>query len=134
MMSRRRQFFSLAICLAGTFCIAGAAPAMAQDASRQNSERQNSERQNSGSHVAPFEAPTVAVFLASCDRDISQCEFTLRLALLDKLNSRDATSICEKDAHSEKPVIAWLKAHSETHAMATEDGIYAAYKSLYPCP
>jgi hypothetical protein len=99
---------------------------MAQDASRQNSV--------SGHQQAPFEAPTVAVFLASCDRDISQCEFKLRLALLDKLDSRDATSICTKDAHTEQPVIAWLKAHPETHAMATEDGIYAAYKSLYPCP
>jgi hypothetical protein len=125
MMSRRQQVFCLAICLAGTF-VRGTGPAMAQESSAQNS--------GPGHQLAPFEAPTVAVFLASCDRDISQCEFTLRLALLDKLNTRDATSICEKEAHSEKPVIAWLKAHPETHAMATEDGIYAAYKSLYPCP
>jgi hypothetical protein len=26
-----------------------------------------------------------------------------------------------------------LTAHPETHAMATEDGLYTAYKSLYRC-
>ncbi len=83
---------------------------------------------------APFEAATVSDFLTSCDRDTSQCDFKLRLALLNKLDARDATSVCIKDTHTEKPVIAWLKTHPETHAMATEDGIYAAYKNLYPCP
>jgi hypothetical protein len=83
---------------------------------------------------APFEAQTVADFLTSCDRDTSQCAFKLRLTLLDKLNSRDAISVCIKDAHTQQPVITWLKAHSETHGMATEEGIYEAYKSLYPCP
>ena len=87
-----------------------------------------------GGDDAPFEAATVSDFLTSCDRDTSQCDFKLRLALLNKLDTRDATSVCIKDAHTEKPVIAWLKAHQETHAMATEDGIYAAYKNLYPCP
>jgi len=102
------------------FCLVMAAgSATAQTAAQQN---------------APFEAATVGEFLASCDKDVSQCDFKLRLALLNKLNSRDATSVCVKDAHSHEPVITWLKAHPETHAMATEDGIYAAYKSLYPCP
>jgi len=42
--------------------------------------------------------------------------------------------VCIKDAHTQQPVITWLKAHSETHGMATEEGIYEPYKSLYPCP
>ena len=83
---------------------------------------------------APFAAATVGEFLTTCSHDTSQCDFKLRLTLLNKLNTRDATSVCIKDAHTEKPVIAWLEAHQETHTMATEDGIYAAYKSLYPCP
>ena len=82
----------------------------------------------------PLEAATVSDFLILCNKDTSQCDFKLRLALLNKLDARDATSVCIKDAHTEKPVIAWLAAHQETHAMATEDGIYAAYRNLYPCP
>jgi hypothetical protein len=84
--------------------------------------------------VAPFEAATVNQFLVSCDRDISQCDFKIRLALLDALHTPDATSVCLKGAHYQEPVIAWLKAHPETGTMATEDGIYAAFKGLYPCP
>jgi len=83
---------------------------------------------------APFEAATVNQFLASCDRDMSQCDFKIRLALLDKLPAADATSVCMKGAHFQEPVIAWLKAHPETWTMETEDGIYVAFKGLYPCP
>lgn len=83
---------------------------------------------------APFEAPTVNQFLASCDHDKSQCDFKIRLALLDKLHAPDATSICLKGAHYQEPVIAWLKVHPEARVMATEDGIYTAFKELYPCP
>jgi hypothetical protein len=83
---------------------------------------------------APFEAATVQVFLAACDRDISQCDFKLRMALLDKLPAPDGSSVCLKDAHYQDPVIAWLKQHRETWPMATEDGIYVAFRSLYPCP
>jgi hypothetical protein len=83
---------------------------------------------------APFEAATVSDFLASCGRDTSQCEFKLRLTLLDKLNASGESPICLKDVHTREPVIAWLKTHPETHAMPTEDGIFAAYSSLYPCP
>ena len=86
------------------------------------------------SQDVPFAAATVSEFLDSCDRDTSQCEFKLRLTLLDKLDARDATSVCIKDAHTRAPVIAWLKAHPQTHAWDPEDGIYAAYKALYPCP
>jgi hypothetical protein len=83
---------------------------------------------------APFEAATVNQFLASCGRDMSQCDFKIRLALLDKLPAPDGTSVCLKGAHYQEPVLAWLTAHPETGSMATEDGIYAAFKGLYPCP
>jgi hypothetical protein len=83
---------------------------------------------------APFEAATVNQFLASCGRDVSQCDFKVRMALLDKLHAPGATSVCLKGAHYQEPVIAWLKDHPETSAMETEDGIYTAFKALYPCP
>jgi len=83
---------------------------------------------------APFEAVTVNQFLASCGRDVSQCGFKIRMALLDKLHAPGATSVCLKGAHYREPVIAWLKAHPETSTMETEDGIYAALKALAPCP
>lgn len=83
---------------------------------------------------APFEAATVKQFLASCYNDISQCDFKVGMALLDKLNAPDATSVCLKGAHYQEPVIAWLKVHPETGTMETEDGIYSAFKVLYPCP
>jgi len=86
------------------------------------------------SQDAPFEAATVNQFLTSCGRDMSQCDFEVRMALLNKLNAKDATSICLKGAHYQQPVIAWLKAHPETSDLATEDGIYTAFKELYPCP
>lgn len=83
---------------------------------------------------APFEAPSVREFLAACGHDMSQCDFEIRTALLDKLHEPGAISICLKGAHYQAPVIAWLEDHSESWSMATEDGIYAAVKNLYPCP
>ena len=86
------------------------------------------------SQKTPLEAATVSEFVASCDRDVFQCEFIMRQAVLNNINTRNATSICIKDAHPRKEVIAWLQAHPETRQMATEDGLYTAYKDLYRCP
>ena len=83
---------------------------------------------------APFESPTVRDFLGACTRDMSQCDYEIRAVLLDKLHARDATSVCLKGAHYQQAVISWLQDHSETWPMATEDGVYAAFRSLYPCP
>jgi len=57
----------------------------------------------------------------------------MRMAVLNKLLTKDAKSICITDVHPQKPVMAWLTAHPETHAMPTEDGLYTAYENLYPC-
>ena len=86
------------------------------------------------SQDAPFEAPNVEQFLAACDRDLSQCDFEVRMALLDKLHSKNAKSVCLKGGHYQEPVINWLKDHPETLSMNTEDGIYTAITTLYPCP
>ena len=113
-----RLLISLALYVLGTCCGLAAPSAPAQDDVQQN---------------GPADAATVNEFIATCDRDVSQCEHKMRLALLDKLITKDAVSVCLTDDHPQKPVIAWLKAHPETHTMATEDGLYTAYKSLYPC-
>jgi hypothetical protein len=102
------------------FCLALAAgPAEAMDATPKD---------------APLEATTVGGFLAGCDKDMSQCDFELRQALLNKLDIKGPAQVCLKGAHYQTAVITWLRAHPETHAMVTDDGIYTAYKSLYPCP
>jgi hypothetical protein len=117
MMWPSRFLFSLAFCIPGGFSSWGAdAP---QDAAQQ---------------IKPSEAVTVSEFVTACDRDASLCGFKMRMAVLNKINTRGATSICFNDPNPQKPVIAWLKAHPETHKMPTEDGLYEAYKSLYPCP
>ncbi|HWU56606.1 MAG TPA: hypothetical protein VN175_13945 [Rhizomicrobium sp.] len=102
-----------------TCCALASGPAAAQNAAQQK---------------PPSEAATISEFIASCDQNSSQCEYKMRMAALNKINTRGAVSICLTDDHPQKPVIAWLKAHPETHAMATDDGLYTAYKSLYPCP
>ena len=119
MMWCRRLFISMTLYLLGTCCVLAAGASPAQDAVLQS---------------GPLEAATVSKFIIACDHDDSQCEYMMRMALLDKLNAKDAVSVCLKDAHPRGPVIAWLKAHPETHAMQTEDGLYTAYQSLYPCP
>jgi hypothetical protein len=118
MMWRCRLLLSLVFWIPGAFLVPAAGPAAAQDAAQRPS---------------PFEAATVSEFITSCGQDTSQCEHTMRMAVLDKLLAKDATSICMTDVHPQNRVIAWLRAHPETHKMPTEDGLYTAYKSLYPC-
>ena len=116
-MWRERIFFSLAFYVLGTAL--AAAPAAAQKVEQQ---------------IKPSEAKTVGEFIPACERDASLCGFKLGMAVLNKLNTKDAISICLNDPYPQKPVIAWLKAHPETHKMETEDGLYTAYQNLYPCP
>jgi hypothetical protein len=115
---RSRLLIYSAFYILGTCCVLAAGPAAAQYAAGQD---------------GPLAAATVSEFIATCDRNISQCESKMRIALLDKLITKDAVSVCMTDVHPQKAVLAWLSAHPETHAMPTEDGLYEAYKSLYPC-
>src|SRR5579859_6296588 len=80
-----------------------------------------------------YDAKSVQQFLSVCNRDMSQCDLEISTALLDKLDAPDATSICMTKAKYEEPVVTWLKDHSESWPMPTEDGIYTAFKTLYPC-
>ena len=81
-----------------------------------------------------YDTTSVQQFLTVCNNDTAhQCGLEISAALLDKLDARNATSVCMANGHYEKPVVTWLKDHSDSWSMPTEDGIYAAFKSLYPC-
>ena len=88
---------------------------------------------NSSEVTTAYEAKSVQQFLTVCNRDVSQCDLEISATLLDKLDTPGATSVCMTKAKYEEPVIAWLKDHSESWPMPTEDGIYTAFKTLYPC-
>lgn len=117
MIWRNRLLLSLTFCVLGISSVSAANPAA----------------QNAAPLVKPSEAATISEFVAACDRDVSLCEFKMRMVVLDRLNTRDAPSICLNDAHPRTQVIAWLKAHPETLKMATDDGLFTAYQSLYSC-
>lgn len=112
-----RLLFYLVLCSVETFPALAVAP-VTQDGWRQKTAS---------------EAATVSKFVAACDRDAFQCEYKMRMAVLNKVNTRDATSICITDVRPRERVVAWLRAHPETSKMETEDGLYKAYVSLYPC-
>ena len=105
-----------------------AAPAVAQSAPQVNKADATALVRNTA-----YDTTSVQQFLSVCNRDASGCNIEISTALLDKLNARNATSVCMTDGHYEKPVVAWLQDHSESWPMPTEDGIYTAFKTLYPC-
>ncbi len=78
-----------------------------------------------------FSAPTVNDFLVACRTDQSACINEVGSAIMNKFEFGGV--ICLPSEDYGKPVPAWLTAHAETHGMPTEDGIYLAVKSLYPC-
>jgi hypothetical protein len=78
-----------------------------------------------------FSAPTVNDFLVACRADQSACIDKVGSAVMNKFEF--GGTICLPSLDYGKPVPAWLTSHAETHAMPTEDGIYLALKTLYPC-
>lgn len=105
-----------------------AAPAVAQSAPQMNKADAPASVRNTA-----YDTTSVQQFLSVCSRDTSGCSIEISAALLDKLDAPNATSVCMTDGHYEKPVVAWLKDHAESWSMPTEDGIYTAFKTLYPC-
>jgi hypothetical protein len=86
-----------------------------------------------GIPMAPSEATTVGKFLSICSINVTLCNDEVRGALLNKLDLRNGAEICIGDPHFQTSVVDWLRIHPEVHQMPTDDGIYVAYKSLYPC-
>jgi len=81
--------------------------------------------------VSVFSAPTVGEFLAACKADQGGCIDEVGSALMDKFQFQG--DICLPSVSYADAVPGWLDSHAQTHALATEDGIYLALKSLYPC-
>jgi hypothetical protein len=81
--------------------------------------------------VSVFSAPTVGEFLAACKGDQGGCIDEVGSALMDKFQYQG--DICLPSVRYADAVPGWLDSHAQTHALATEDGIYLALKSLYPC-
>jgi len=81
--------------------------------------------------LSPYSAPTVNEFLTACRTDPADCVNEVGSAEMAKFQFDG--SLCLPSVDYAKPVPDWLQAHAETHAMPTEDGIYLALKSLYPC-
>ena len=99
-------------------CVCG--PAAAQPARSANQEP-----------LSVFSAPTVNEFLVACKADQGGCVDEVGIALMDKFQFQG--DICLPSVKYGDAVPGWLNSHAQTHAMPTEDGIYLAVKSLYPC-
>jgi len=81
--------------------------------------------------VSVFSAPTVGEFLGACKADQGGCIDEVGSALMDKFQFRG--DICLPSVSYAAAVPGWLDSHAQTRTLATEDGIYLALKSLYPC-
>ena len=83
--------------------------------------------------IGPWNAPTIEQFLPVCLKNIDLCDDEVRDALLDKLDLESAPEVCITGTHFQAPVIDWLIRHPETHHLEREEGIYIAFKGVYPC-
>jgi hypothetical protein len=81
----------------------------------------------------PFSAVTVKDYLASCKIHSDTCALEVGNALMDKIDFRGASQVCLNSGYDAHAILDWLISHPETHRMPTEDGIYLAMRSLYPC-
>ena len=70
-------------------------------------------------------------FLAACKTDSADCINEVGSAEMDKFEYNG--TLCLPSVDYAQPVPQWLTAHPDTLAMPTEDGIYLALKTLYPC-
>ena len=81
----------------------------------------------------PFSAVTVKDYLATCIIHNDTCALEVGNALIDKIDLRGASQVCLNSGYDAHEILDWLISHPETHGMPTEDGIYLAMRSLYPC-
>ena len=80
-----------------------------------------------------YGAATVGAFLAACRGDQGGCMDEVGTALMDKMDYSGTSRVCISSPDYGQPVPAWLSAHPQTANMPTEDGIYLAIETLYPC-
>jgi hypothetical protein len=80
-----------------------------------------------------YGAPTVGDFLIACRMDQGGCVDEVGTALMNKMDYSGVSKVCIASPNYGNAVPGWLSAHPATSNMATEDGIYLAIKTLYPC-
>jgi hypothetical protein len=83
--------------------------------------------------LEPYSAVTVKEYLATCKIHIDSCSLEVGNALMNKIDFRDTAQVCLNSGYDAHAILDWLVSHPETHQMPTEDGIYLAMRSLYPC-
>jgi hypothetical protein len=81
----------------------------------------------------PFSAVTVNDYLAACTIHQNTCISEVGTALLNKIDYEAPPKICISSVDYVAAVPKCLDDHPETSKMPTEDGIYFALKTLYPC-
>ena len=85
------------------------------------------------SPTSVYGAATINGFLAACRTDQGGCMDEVGTALMDKMDYSGTSQVCISSADYGKAVPGWLSTHPQTSNMPTEDGIYLAIKTLYPC-
>jgi hypothetical protein len=92
-------------------------------------------RMPTATEIAPsvYSSPDVGKFLAVCGSDQGGCADEVGNALMLKMQFDGSVNLCLPGPDYSGSVIDYLKAHPETHAMQTEDGIYLAIQKVYTC-
>jgi hypothetical protein len=81
----------------------------------------------------PTSAATVSDYLIACEVHQDTCSLKVGNALVDKIDLQGTAQLCLDSGYDVNAILKWLSSHPDTHQMPTEDGIYVAMKSLYPC-
>jgi hypothetical protein len=80
-----------------------------------------------------YSSANVGQFLVVCGSDQGGCADEVGNALINKMVFDGTANICLPGPDYAGAAIKWLGAHSETHNMPTEDGIYMALQKVYAC-
>jgi len=83
--------------------------------------------------LQPLSALTVSDYLVACEVHQDTCSLKVGNALIDKIDMRGTAQLCLDSGYDVSTILKWLSSHPDTHQLPTEDGIYVALKSLYPC-
>ena len=83
--------------------------------------------------LQPLSATTVSDYLGACEIHRDTCSLKVGNALMDKIDLHGTAQLCLDSGYDVSAILKWLSSHPDTHQLPTEDGIYVAMKSLYPC-
>jgi hypothetical protein len=81
----------------------------------------------------PFSTTVVKDYIASCKIHPVGCSLEMGNALINKIELHGPAQVCLVSGYDEHVIFDWLVSHPDAQQMPTQDGIYLAMKSLYPC-